>query len=189
MKIHLAITLLTMTLLTWNKLPEERSSRPVVAIEIQSETSAVNGQSNRSDNQIFAQTQPNPLISAGIIGMLAIIPILLYYLIAFRKQKKTALRQLGKYEEMYSQMEKDWIKKRQSPTWKLHEDILQNFFALRFGLQVLNNKNDSESIKKRYEYLDMLQNIEKQLSSMWSQPQNPEELLTGEDKKDFIRKS
>lgn len=189
MKIHLTIALLTLTLFIWNKLPEERSSRPVVAIEVQSETSAITRQYNRSNNQTFIQSQPAPLISADIIGILVIIPIFLYYLIALRKQKKTALRELRKYEEMYSQMEKDWLKKRQSPTWKLYEDILQNFFAVRFGLQVLNNKTDSESIKKRYEYLDMLQNIEKQLGSMWSEPQNPEELLTGEDKKDFKRKS
>jgi signal transduction histidine kinase len=137
-------------------------------------------------------SQQKLLIS--ISSFIAIVILSLLYYIRIQRSKNKELlfekQQQKANEEIYtlmlkqqSKMEEGRLKERKRISEDLHDGILGKIFGTRLALGFLNTKSDHDSVTKRKEHIDEIQNIEKEIRTISHELKN--DLLSSEF--DFIK--
>lgn len=130
-------------------------------------------------NQYIEETKKLSLQKQRLIlgGSLAIIVLSLLYLLRIQRMKNKKLmlekeQQIANEEilrlmlKQQSKLEEGKLKERQRISADLHDGVLSRIFGTRMGMGFLNINADEETTQKKNEYINELQDIEREIRNI-----------------------
>ena len=136
--------------------------------KIEYETVLLEGQ-----NKTLSEKYSNILVISGILLLLIISLLILRYFTNQRRELESQRQKQRADEEIFDLLKEQQIKILQTKEEEqnrisrdLHDGILNKIYGVRLQLGILNKSDEEEIKSKRMKYIDMLQQIEKEIRGL-----------------------